>query len=185
MTQASAERSSVINLSSRQLLRLLQSNTIQKDCDDNNDNDENGTDTDEFTEQTPLPSSSSSRPSTKFQRNIGRPSKFVKMARESIAAIVTPDIETELRSDHEKIIWRDFSFLVVAMILASIMSYVELHSNDVEARGGTLEDVSQGGIVDVRVCVCVCVCMCLTVFSIVGSMIAHGPVDQGRRATHV
>lgn len=56
--------------------------------------------------------------------------------------------EAELRSHHENIVWRDFTFLAVALILASVMSFVELHSSEVEMRGGSVEDVSRGGIVD-------------------------------------
>jgi hypothetical protein len=56
--------------------------------------------------------------------------------------------EAELRAHQERIIWRDFTFMVAAFILASIMGYIETHSGDVEMRGGRIEDVSENGIMD-------------------------------------
>jgi len=66
----------------------------------------------------------------------------------SVRAAISPEDEAKLRAKQERIMWRDFVFLMVALVLASIMSFVELNSADVELRGGTVEDASQGGIVD-------------------------------------
>ena len=56
--------------------------------------------------------------------------------------------EAAMRAHQERIIWRDFTFVVVALILGSIMGYIETHSGDVELRGGKIEDVSDLGIMD-------------------------------------
>jgi hypothetical protein len=62
--------------------------------------------------------------------------------------LLSPQQETELRAQQEKIIWRDFSFLLFALALGSIMSWVEVNSSNVTLRGGTLDEVSKTGIVD-------------------------------------
>ncbi|KAL3895320.1 MAG: hypothetical protein SGARI_007486, partial [Bacillariaceae sp.] len=71
-------------------------------------------------------------------------STMMKKAKEAIVA-VTEQQETELRDKQEKIIWRDFTFLSIALVLGCIMSFVEMHSADVEIRGGTVDDVAKGG----------------------------------------
>ena len=72
-------------------------------------------------------------------------STMLKKAKEAIAT-VTEQQETELRDKQEKIIWRDFTFLSIALVLGCIMSFVEMHVADVEIRGGTVDDVAKGGV---------------------------------------
>ena len=56
------------------------------------------------------------------------------------------DQEEEER--RKRIVRRDAVFLTVAVIAASIMSYIELHAGDVDLRGGDPSDLTQKDIVD-------------------------------------
>jgi hypothetical protein len=58
------------------------------------------------------------------------------------------EAEDKERSRQARIVWRDFSFLVLGAVAASVMSYIELNSADVEMRGGDAASANQSGIVD-------------------------------------
>jgi hypothetical protein len=62
--------------------------------------------------------------------------------------IIAAKKEAEIRAHHERIVWRDFTFLMFAVVVVSIMGYIETHSGDVELRGGSVEDMSDGDIMD-------------------------------------
>ncbi|KAG7340726.1 PAP2 superfamily protein [Nitzschia inconspicua] len=72
----------------------------------------------------------------------------IKTKAKHALAVVSQVEEAELRERQEKIIWRDFSFLVIALMLGCIMSFIEMNIADAEIRGGGPEDKSRGGIVD-------------------------------------
>lgn len=66
-------------------------------------------------------------------------------AREATEAVSE---EAKLRERQEQIIWRDFTFLVVALLAGCVMSFVEMNVADVAIRGGGPNDESRGGILD-------------------------------------
>jgi hypothetical protein len=74
--------------------------------------------------------------------------KVVKSKAKEALAAISAEEEATLREQQEKIIWRDFTFMVIALGLGSIMSFVEMNIADVEIRGGGPEDESRGGILD-------------------------------------
>lgn len=64
-----------------------------------------------------------------------------------IVAPPTPEEEAAKQRKIKWIIWRDFSFVVMAAVAAHYMSYVELNASKVELRGGEVS-ASPDGIID-------------------------------------
>lgn len=58
------------------------------------------------------------------------------------------EVEDRRQRRVKRIVMRDFTFLVLGIAAASVMSWLELHAADVDLRGGDASDLAQKGIVD-------------------------------------
>jgi hypothetical protein len=119
-------------------------------CVDSEDEDDNSKEEDDHTKKQrelndKTPRAKKTRNNKTHTDDSTTTAKMMTKAKEAIAT-VTEQQETELRDKQEKIIWRDFTFLSIALVLGCIMSFVEMNIADVEIRGGTVDDVSRGGV---------------------------------------
>lgn len=69
-----------------------------------------------------------------------------------MATAATTDPLSKAEADRQRklkrIVWRDFSFLVLGMIAAFFMSLIELHAGDAEIRGGDEDSRSDSPVID-------------------------------------